>query len=444
MKQLCTLLLVFLSLVLAGCGGDSEDARTKVRIIHASADAPPVNVKVNSRTVAEGADYTQAAQISREAVATVTVDAQLPGGQTATVIGPASIDLINQERVDVIAVGKVADDSLTALVLSDAGELSDTSMVRVRVAHLAPDAPAVDVYVTAPGTALDAAEPLGSFSFKGTLGPVEVVPGDYRIRVTAADSSSVLYDSGTVALTAGNDLLIGAIPNTGAGDAPIALALYNEGDSSVIYDTDDGAGLRVVHDSVDAPAVDVYLNSALAIEDLAFPNVAPGADSYAPAPAGSNQVQVTAANTTADSAVIDATLTLDNGQPYTVLAVNTLSNIEALVLEDNNRSIATEARLRVVHGSTNAGNVDVYLVEQGAGIGNSDPALTDVPFKANSGYLSVAAGDYDIIVAPAGTGTAAIGPVSVSLAAGGVYTVVARDGNTDTGDTFGVITLDDF
>ena len=46
-------------------------------------------------------------------------------------------------------------------------------------------------------------------------------------------------------------------------------------------------------------------------------------------------------------------------------------------------------------------------------------------------------------VTPAGTKTAAIGPANITVNAGGVYTIVARDPLPGSG-TFGLILLDDF
>ncbi|MDP5206651.1 DUF4397 domain-containing protein, partial [Alishewanella sp. SMS9] len=125
-------------------------------------------------------------------------------------------------------------------------------------------------------------------------------------------------------------------------------------------------------------------------------------------------------------------------------AVGSLQNdtIEPVVLADMPRRVATEAQVRIVHGSTLAGPVDIYVTATND-ISAATPAFAAVPFKADTGYVSLAEGTYFVTVTPAGSKTAAIGPLSLDLEANKIYTAVARDGVGLTGNV-GLILLDDF
>ncbi len=451
MKGLGRAILLFaMAFSMAGCGSDNDTKTTSVTVFHASSDAPAVDVRLGSKVVISDADYKAAGQVRVRGTGELAVDAILPDGSTTEVIGPQSIKADSSGKVyDVFVIGKVADSTLESLVVTDEPEATPSDSVRVRIAHLASDAPEVDVYVTAPGADLSSLSPVATVAYKDVTGPLNVPAGDYQVRVTAAGRSTVVYDSGTVSLAGGSDLLVGAVNNTNYGDSPISLIVEEDGDVSELVDADAGAGLRAVHNSYNAPNVDIYLGAiggTPAISNLAFPDAAPGADfgNYAGVAAESTEVSVTATGDT--TAVVSDTYDLANGSAYTVLAANALAQIELLAFsDDDRRAVATEAKLRVIHGAGQAPNVDVYLTAQGAGgIGNADPVLSDVAFGESSGYLPVAAGDYDVYVTAAGTGTVAIGPVSVTLENGGVYTAVAREA-ADYGSSgaFTVTGLDD-
>lgn len=406
-----------------------------VRVIHASPDAPKVNLWVNDAVAASALDYQESTGVLslNEGTYNVAVEGIIPGGN-AVVIGPVDLALAGNTHYDVIAVNSVSN--IEPLVLTDTESLSDTANVRVRVAHLAAAAPEVKVYVTAPDADLASSTALGSFAFKDTLGAVEVPAGDYQIRVTLADDT-VVFDSGAVALAAGKDLLVGAVPNVATGSSPIQLVVFDGDDVIVINDKNAGANLRVVHASADAPAVDVLANDSTtpAIADLAFNE----ATNYLNLPADTYNFKVAPTGTTTP-VVINSDVPLASGTEYTLLAVGALANIEPLLLTDNNRKVATEAKVRLVHASTLAGHVDIYVVAANASIVDATPAFSDVPFKAETGYVSLAAGSYDVIIAPAGTKTEAI-KATLTFANNTVYTAVARDGVNLT-LPLGVIGLD--
>jgi len=461
-------IVVASTLTLAGCfdgsssSSDPAPVTTQVRVIHGVSDAPAVNVGIDGNVAVPGADFKQAAVLNPAVGSySVTVDGILPDDSTTTVIGPADLTFDEGINYDVIATGSVGDATVAPVILEDDGARNDLDSVRLRVVHMSPVAEqaaggAVDVYLTAAsaGDALPA-DPAFTFSFGEDVGPLEVAADTYRVRVTPENSDTVVYDSGAVPLPAGADLLIGAIDNTVYGDSPVSLLVVNGSETTEILDANTGAGLRAAHNSSDAGEVDVYLNTepdgaSAAVSGLAFGETVPTAattGAYVGLDVGDNRLAITATGGT--DAVIDETIDFANGQLLTILAAGSVgTEIEPLVFSDDNRRIATAAKLRVIHGAVEAPVVDVYLLptaDTGAGdteIGNAEPALPDFEYGQSSGYLQVPADDYVVFITDT-DGNELFKSGSLTLEAGGVYGAVARL-NPDPASTATVTLLDDF
>ncbi len=455
MNSLRTIFLASFAFVLAACSdSDSTIATTPsgptgtLKVLHGSVDAPAVNVLADGSTIITGLEFGQGSNPIDLPVGTysVQVDAILPSG-TATVIGPVDVTIDADTTYTITAIGSVAAGTLAPSVLTQPRTPVAAGSARAFVLHGAPDAPRVDVFVTAPGADLTATAPLGTFSFGEALGPVEVPAGDYQIRVTPEGvPATVVYDAGTITLNDGDDLFLSAVPDTVPAtttfDAPIALAAlgpFSGGGFATILDVRTQAKVRVVHASPDAPLVDVIVNDAIElVGDLGFPNATP----VVPVDPGTYNIKVTVADNPGVIA-IEADLTFDAGVAYDILAVGPLATIAPLVAIDDNRSIATAAKVRIVHASPTAQDVDIYVTAQGADITAETPTLTSVPFGANTGFLALDAGTYDVTVVPAGTTDAAIGPATITIEAGGVYTAIARDAEGG-GAPLNLILLDDF
>ena len=436
------------TLALAACNDGYNDnygpvgPQANVQVIHASPDAPEVAVLIDGQPFigelhyGEGTGEIQVPAGSH----TLTVQALNPTGP-ATVIGPISVDLQQGNDYVVAAEGPVA--TITAQVYPHVLSTVAASSTRIQVVHAAPQAPAVDVYLTAPGAALASTAPTGSIAFMAAIGPTDVASGAYEIRITPAGAKTpVLYDSGTITLLGGTDLVISALQNTGPGTSPVVLGVVDAyGDNARWYDTATPANVRVVHDSPDAPAVSIIANGNTAsplVASLAYPDFTP----YLGVTPGSTTIGIAAASTP-DTALLTHPLMLNAGDELTVYAVNKLASLGVLVTADHRRRVATEAKLRIIHGSPSAGNVDVYLTATGAGIAAATPVYANVPFEGDTGFVGFTAGTYDVTITPAGSKTPAIGPVNVTLANSGVYTAVARDA-AGGGAPFGLILLDDF
>lgn len=464
MEKFYSLAAVGVLLTLGACSNDDDlppppaptppaQPSAQLQVIHASPNAPAVNVLVDGAVAVPEAGYGDASGVLSlpPGSYSVRVDAILPDDTTSTVIGPVDLDLAADVRYSAIAVGLVGgsgDQALGAEVLERDDAFPMAGMARVGVLHAAPQAGTVDIYLTAPGEPLDQAVPLVTAGFRDSVPATEIPAGSYQIRVTAPGvTASTVFDSGPIVLRDGADYQLNAIENNNQGGAPIALlterrvqtpAIGNE--VVTIYDVAEPANLQIVHASPDAPAVDIVVNGDFAnplLTDLAYKETS----GILEVPAGTYEVAIAPTGTM--NSVLDAELTVESGGNYTVLAVNTLAaGLEVLVAADETERVATEASARVIHASPGAMNVDIYATAVGAGIDMAEPLLTDVPFKANTGYLSLAEGTYDITVTPTGTKTPAIGPAPFTLSNEGVYTIIAVD--PEPGDMdFGVIGLDD-
>ena len=89
------------------------------------------------------------------------------------------------------------------------------------------------------------------------------------------------------------------------------------------------SSIRVLHASPDAPNVDVLVDDVIVLTNVAFKEFS----GYLEVPAGARNIKVNATGTT--TTVIDVTPTLTDGSTYTVVALNVLASIEALLLLDN-------------------------------------------------------------------------------------------------------------
>ena len=78
--------------------------------------------------------------------------------------------------------------------------------------------------------------------------------------------------------------------------------------------------------------------------------------------------------TNASTTLIDQDVTVADGIDYTVIVGDTLNDIKALVLtDDNGTPPAGTIRVRAVHGAKAAGPVDIYVTEPGTDLTLTSP-----------------------------------------------------------------------
>ncbi len=174
--------------------------------------------------------------------------------------------------------------------------------------------------------------------------------------------------------------------------------------------------VRVLHASPDAPAVDIFVDGSSAITGLSFGSVS----DYAELPAGSHNVKVFPAGMGGGGqAVIDADITIDANQDYTVGAVGRLSSIRAIIMPDSAMAPGgNRANVRVLHASPDAPSVDV-------GVMGGPTLFSGVSFTEATPFMAVDAGTVDLEVRPSGSTQPVLSIPGVDLQAGNNYTFVA-------------------
>ncbi|CDT50610.1 hypothetical protein VCR31J2_110040 [Vibrio coralliirubri] len=438
MKYSPILAVAISALFIVGCDDDDEST-TQLQAVHASPDAPLANVLVNSQARWSDVDYAQASGYASvgQGQTTLQVDVQLPGDEVATVIPQSQFDLSGDLDYTVMVVGDAdgSNNPVEALVVTrPAAGTATSSSLDVQVVHAATGVGDVNLYVTGPSDPLGA--PLGTLAYKDFTDVLNIPAGQYRVRLETVSGSAIAFDSGEITLSGGSSLTIAAVPRADSNSAsPVKLMVMDGSGSSLIYDMAETAEVRVGHLVDGAPDVDPFVNGAAfaPLADLMFKEIR----GFIDLAAGSYDIDIFADGTTTN-ALIDADgVAVFAGMDYSIYAVGTVSplSLEALVVPENRRPVATSAVLNITHAAANpiAASVDIYLTEN-VGISGSTPALSDVKFKEYANGIYVAAGTYYVTITVAGQpSVVAIDSAPATLADGVVYQVVAIDDSMGTG-----------
>ena len=432
---------------LVACGGDDDPApappagpQTQLRVVHASADTPAVDVFVNGGRALSGVTFGQASAFSGIAAGSTRLQVSLAGQPASAAAIDATVTLDANRDTTVLAVGSGATGAtrLQPVVISDDGAAPAGGQVKLRVVHGAPAVPAVDIFVTAPEAALPATPTIPNLAFSqqapaAGAAALTVPAGNYRVRVRVTGQTAVAYDSGPLALAAGSDLVLAAVPDAGPSQSPIQLLLAPKGGTAA-FARDARAALRVAHFSPNVPAVDVFLKApgvANAMGNRVLSNVSFPVDSgYLSVTGGTYDASVALAGTLNGVIGLNGAA-LARGTSTSVFAIGLLNGAgnQALRLAgfaDDRAPVAGKAKVRVIHLSPDAPAVDVVVLSGGA---ITARPVVNLGFpNATATPLQLDAGTYTLAVVPTGAATPLLpsaAGVPVTLAAGDVKTIVA-------------------
>jgi hypothetical protein len=388
-----------------------------ISVVHASPDAPNVDIYLNGERVLGNLGFGWWSNWVAVPAGEHQVQVTAAGAALDTAVIDAMVTVEAGMGYQIAATGFLAD--ITPQIYPvDFSALEDGN-ARVNVVHTVPDAPAVDVAVTG-GDVL-----VSELSFPESSDYLDVPAGAYDLEVRVAGTEDVVLPLAGTTLEANTLYNVYAIGSVETGIYPFVIpTTLHSADAGQMMAADCGtvlgigtdadACVNVIHASPDAPAVDVYVNGAAALEGVEFGDFS----GWLALPAGEYQVQVVPAGEMPDMAVIDATLSLEAGTAYHVAATGTVAEIAPEVYVADLSATDGNARVRVIHTSPDAPAVDIAVT-------GGDVLIADLAFPNASDALEVPAGSYDLEVRVAGTEDVALALPGVELEAGMTYDVFA-------------------
>ena len=394
-------------LLLDGCGGKSS-SNASVRALNLISGTTNVKVTAGGSTIMEGgafeglSGFTGIGAGNQEFKVTL---ASSPGNLVDTIY-----TLSSDISFTFVTAGNPG--AAGGVLLADAYGTPTANNMAFRVLNLTAVVPIVDVYLTDPGADLAAATPVVSgASYGGVTTFITTPAGNLELRITSNGTKDVLYDA-PVALGAGTGQTVVAYSR---GSSKLVNVVLLASNSSGAVVNSKLAQLKVTNGTTVAAPLNVFVDGAQAVTNLAFAGVAP----YQSIAAGTRQVTVES------SATPGATLlTLaPNFVPATDTSIalyGAAGSMAGLVLTDSNTLVPTgRASVRVVNVSQDFAAVDVY-----ANFGKLVSGLAAGSASTYSLVDAVAAGTpYRFDFNTAGTTNIVLSVPGLALASGQVYTL---------------------
>ena len=196
-----------------GMAGDSC-----INVIHASPDAPAVDVYLDGELALEGVEFSQFSGWIAVPAGEHQVQVTAAGDDAANAVIDANVELAADAAYHVAATGHLADitPQIYQVNLSDLDAMGD-AMARIRVIHTSPDAPAVDIAL-AGGDVL-----IADLAFPNASDALEVPAGSYDLEVRPTGTTDVALDLPGVELEAGMVYDVFAIGLAGDGSLTVLV-----------------------------------------------------------------------------------------------------------------------------------------------------------------------------------------------------------------------------
>ncbi|MEX2494618.1 MAG: DUF4397 domain-containing protein [Woeseia sp.] len=399
-----------------------------ISALHAMPTAPEVSFLIEERSLGtisyKGA---LAAQPFDDLTYDFNFETRVAGEAGLTRIATESADIaVNVDHVFVIT-GTVADPAVLVWE-SDAREWDgDETVLQVSAGHLAAGSGPLDIYFEPPGTTPVAGGARGTLSFGERLTAFDVENGSWQIIVTEQnDPSAILFRSTSSTYSERSSILFtvqDADPSITSGIS--VRRIINGGAATEMSDVGSPPTRRFFNAAFGSGNVDVWLDDNFTTpiaSDIAYGTL--GAE--VPVPSGESTFTFTAAGNPG-AVLLETESTTPGNTRGTTFLTGEAGDLEVAAFVDDRRPVTGFAKIRLSQLSANFGIVDAYVLDAGTDIADTAPSARQLASTANSNYLHLPAGDYELTVTEAGEKTAIAGPLSFDLVAGDIVEVAIID-----------------
>jgi len=185
MIKLIAAVIIGVAIFGTGLVGASAAGEARVRVIHASPDAPAVDVYANGARVLSGVPFQASSGYLTVPAGSYTLEVYAAGADPSSsgAVLTVSADLQAGTDYTVIAIDSLYQ--IKGRVFVDNNTAPAAGKAHVNVIHAGPDAPAVDIALSG-GPVL-----VGDLGFGSKAGPLPVDAGTYDLEVRVAGTNTV-------------------------------------------------------------------------------------------------------------------------------------------------------------------------------------------------------------------------------------------------------------
>lgn len=393
--------------------------QTAARVIHASPDAPPVDVYIDDDLL-----------VSATSFGTVSGYLPIATGKHELEVVPAGGDLLRQALVTVefefkadvfqlLAIQNYLNGISLTAYSQDTSQIDEQGYARIRLVHLVPDANGLTLALPDGDAIFDSVVPLTASDHKDIrAGSQTLTIRPERQTIQPIDQPLALLpnvDYDLVVLGQIRDNSIQVLPLVAATAQPCGQYLGIGG-------TDSGC-LRFVNASPGIAAVDLYAGDALlpVATGLAFGVVS----RVIGIPSGDVQIRIVPTGGAPDDDLISTSLFVEDGEGFLLVSSGTS---ERAVLEDYADSglplAGQHSRVSIIHQTNHTGTLDITA--------NGVPLVQAILESEESEARLVPAGTYVFEATTSPDGTRIVTGPAVVLTAGQDYRIImAGDAEVD-------------